>query len=153
MRLTAHFTLEELTASTKAKQLGIANTPTPEHVEHLHELAERILEPLRIAWGSAIAVSSGYRGYRLNAAVGGSTTSAHCYGYAADLVPANGKMAEFKAFVRDYLHRTNTAYDQFIDEKNLKGSEWVHIGIRNRQGKQRRQDLYTKDGKVYFELK
>ena len=153
MRLTAHFTLEELTASTKAKQLGIANTPTPEHVNNLHELAERILEPLRIAWGSPIYVSSCYRGYKLNAAVGGSTTSAHCYGYAADLVPANGKMAEFKAFVRDYLHRTNTAYDQYIDEKDKKGSEWVHIGIRNRQGKQRRQDLYTKDGKVYFELK
>ena len=153
MRLTAHFTLEELTASTTAKQLGIANTPTPEHVNNLHELAERILEPLRIAWGSAIYVSSGYRGYRLNAAVCGSTTSAHCYGYAADLVPVNGDIKGFKAFVRDYMHRTNTAYDQYIDEKNLKGSEWVHIGIRNRQGKQRRQDLYTKDGKVYFELK
>ena len=153
MRLTAHFTLEELTASTTAKQLGIANTPTPEHVNNLSELAQRILEPLRVAWGSPIIVTIGYRGYRLNAAVGGSTTSAHCYGLAADIVPANGDIKGFKAFVRDYLHRTNTAYDQYIDEKDKKGSEWVHIGIRNRQGKQRRQDLYTKDGKVYYELK
>ena len=154
MKLTAHFTLEELTASTTAKQLGIANTPTPEHVNNLHELAERILEPLRIAWGSAIVITSGYRGFYLNKAVKGSSTSAHCYGLAADMIPANGKMAEFKAFVRDYLHRTNTAYDQYIDEKNLKGSEWVHVGLRNKQGKQRRQELKTVDGgKHYTSLK
>ena len=153
MRLTAHFTLEELTASTTAKQLGIANTPTPEHVNNLHELAERILEPLRIAWGSAIVITSGYRGFYLNKAVKGSSTSAHCYGLAADMIPANGKMAEFKAFVRDYLHRTNTAYDQFIDEKNKKGSEWVHVGLRDRKGRQRHQDLITTDAKNYQPLK
>lgn len=153
MRLTAHFTLEELTASTTAKQLGIANTPTPEHVNNLSELAERILEPLRIAWGSAIVITSGYRGFYLNKAVKGSSTSAHCYGLAADMIPANGKMAEFKAFVLDYLHRTNTAYDQYIDETNTKGSEWVHIGYKDRKGRQRHQDLITTDAKNYKPLK
>lgn len=152
MRLTAHFTLDELTASTTAKQLGIANTPTPEHVNNLRELAECILEPLRIAWGSALLITSGYRGFYLNNAVDGSSISAHCYGLAADIVPANGKMAEFKAFVRDYLHKTNTDYDQFIDEKNKKGSEWVHVGLIDRKGRQRHQDLITTDGKHYRPL-
>lgn len=148
-RLTAHFTLEELTASTTAKRLGIANTPTPEHVANLHELAERILEPLRIAWGSPIFITSGYRGFNLNKSVKGSTTSAHCYGLAADMIPANGEMAAFKAFVRDYMHKTNTSYDQYIDEAKPNGSEWVHVGIRNSQGKQRKQDLITTDGVKY----
>ena len=154
MKLTAHFTLEELTASTTAKQLGITNTPTPEHVNNLSELAQRILEPLRIAWGSPIVVTSGYRGFYLNKAVKGSSTSAHCYGLAADIVPANGAMVAFKAFVRDWLHKSGTAYDQYIDEKNLKGSEWVHVGLRDRKGKQRRQELKTIDGgKHYTSLK
>ena len=152
MRLTAHFTLEELTASTKAKQLHIDNTPSPEHIANLQELADKILEPLRVAWGSPIIVSSGYRGYKLNQAVKGSTTSAHCYGLAADLVPYNGDIRGFKAFVRNFLHRSNIAYDQYIDEKDTKGSEWVHVGIRNRQGKQRHQDLFTLDAKHYNPL-
>ena len=154
MKLTAHFTLEELTASTTAKQLGIANTPTPEHVNNLSELAQRILEPLRVAWGSPIIVTSGYRGFYLNKAVKGSTSSAHCYGLAADLIPANGAMVAFKQFVRYWLRQTGTAFDQYIDERKENGSEWVHVGLRNKQGKQRRQELKTVDGgKHYTSLK
>lgn len=108
-----YFTMEELTASVTARRLGLDNTPTPEHRSNIEMFVGQLLDPLRSAWAAkcandklgsnAINVTSGYRGFRLNAAVGGSKTSAHCVGYAADLVPANGRLAEFKKFCRDWL--------------------------------------------------
>ena len=148
MNLSEHFTLEELTASTTAVKLGIKNTPTDIEIGHLRMLCVYLLEPLRQAWGSGINVTSGFRCEKLNNKVGGSKTSAHRLGYAADIVPSNGKMAEFKAFVKAYLQAYDKAFDQCIDEK--KGtSEWIHIGLVSPTGEQRRQFLITKDGKNY----
>jgi putative chitinase len=80
----------------------------------------------------------------LNNAVGGSKTSAHTTGYAADLVPVNGKMTEFKTFVKEWLK--DKKFDQYINE--FSGStEWVHIGLKNISGKQRKQYLMYKGGK------
>ena len=74
----------------------------------------------------------------LNNAIGGSKTSAHSHVYAADLVPSNGKVEEFKEFTMHWLHDNNIKFDQYINE--YKGnSSWVHIGIRNGSGQQRQQ--------------
>ena len=145
--LSPHFTLEELTRSKKAKLLGVDNTPSPEHLENLRMLANEYLEPIRIAWGSAIKVTSGYRGFQY-----GSSTSVHPEGLAADIIPANGKIAKFKKYVRDWLHTSKKPYDQYIDEADLSGSEWVHLGAKNKAGQQRGQDLITKDSKNYRKL-
>lgn len=153
MKLSAHFTLEELTASDTAKKLGISNEPPKAYVDNLSALCNNLLEPLRVAWGYPIFVTSGYRGPLLNNYVKGSATSAHCFGLAADIVPANGEIKKFKAFVLEYLKETHIAYDQYIDERNTKGSEWVHIGLRNARGQQRRQNLITTDAKHYSVIK
>lgn len=152
-----YFTMEELTASVTARRLGLDNTPNPEHRANLEMFVAQLLDPLRSAWAAkcandqlgsnAINITSGYRGFRLNAAVGGSKTSAHCVGYAADLVPANGRLAEFKAFCRDWLK--GQSFDQMISEdENSKGvPRWIHIGYKDQQGGQRRQLLSMVDGK------
>lgn len=148
-KLTEHFTLEELTYSATAAKNNIPNIPTELHKQHLKELAVELLEPLRMAWGGGIRVSSGYRGFRLNQAVKGSKSSAHCNGYAADLVPVDGRIREFKKFTKEWLKATKRGYDQFIDERKPNGSEWVHLGLRNSRGGQRRQNLKTLDGVNY----
>ncbi len=152
-----HFTISELTASATALRLGLDNTPTPEHLANLEMLVAQLLDPLRDDWTQfcdrqqlgtpAITVTSGYRGFRLNTAVGGSKTSAHCVGYAADLVPANGRLAEFKAFCRDWLK--GRSFDQMISEdENAAGMpRWIHLGYKNQQGGQRRQLLSMVGGR------
>ena len=152
-----HFTMEELTRSTTARKLGLDNTPSPNHSANLVLLVERLLDPLREAWAvrcanehwgtPALTVTSGYRGPALNKAVGGVSASAHCLGYAADLVPANGRLAEFKAFCRGYL--PGKPFDQMISEdENAAGvPRWIHIGYKNQQGEQRRQMLSMVGGK------
>jgi len=124
-----------MTYSDTAKKFGITNTPSPSIITHLEELM-KFLDDLREAWGSAIRVTSGYRCSKLNKIVGGSTTSAHLYGYAADLQPINGKMEEFKKFCKEWIK--DKKWDQLLLEKS-KTDEWVHIGIKNRYGYQRKQ--------------
>lgn len=130
-----YFSFKELVESETAEKKGIDNTPTWEVVDHLKELA-LFLDGLRYAWGSAINVSSGYRCEELNKAAKGSKTSMHKAGYAADLYPANGKFDEFVKFVRKWLDHKQ--YDQALIEKNSKGSRWLHIGLYNNSGEQRR---------------
>ena len=42
MKLSAHFSLEEFTISSKALSMGVKNDPTPAHLENLKRLAERM---------------------------------------------------------------------------------------------------------------
>ena len=140
-----YFSIKELTASLKATQLGIKNEPSKQATTNLESLVLNILDPLRAAWGGAIKVTSGYRSAELNKAVGGSPTSAHRYGYAADIVPADKRISVFKAFVVKWLKDNAVNFDQYIDElsvdKDGKVTEWVHLGIKSPSGKQRRQFL------------
>jgi len=131
-----YFTFKELIASDVAAKRRIDNTPSWTVVEHLSELTEKILEPLRAAWGSSIICSSGYRCDALNRAVGGVSTSAHRLGYAADLFPGNGKIDEFGKFVKEWLIKNNVKFDQVLFEMKDR-KRWVHIGLRSSTGSQR----------------
>lgn len=140
-----YFTIEELTHSDTAIALGIDNTPNSEIKEHLIQLINELLDPLREAWGSGIKVTSGYRCARLNKALKGSSpTSAHLIGYASDLVPMNGSITEFKRFAVKWLKENNIKFDQCICETNGRGSQWVHLGLYNLAMEQRKQFLNMK---------
>lgn len=134
-RKPVYFDLEEFLTSSTARQKSIENMPSWEIVEHLLELAY-FLDDLREAWGSGIKVSSGFRIEALNKAVGGSKTSAHMIGYAADIMPANGKYEAFVAFLKEWLK--DKKFDQCIEEKKGK-TRWIHLAIFNNKHQQRRQ--------------
>lgn len=131
-----YFSVNELCKSNTADRLKIDNTPSKEVVEHLEEVI-RFLDPIRESWGSAIRVTSGYRCPRLNSIVGGSKTSAHLVGYAVDLQPVKGTVDQLFYFLRNYLINGKN-WDQLIIEKSGK-TKWVHLGLKSRSGKQRRQ--------------
>lgn len=149
--LPEYFTIAEMEYSETAIRNDIDNRLTnSEHYENARQLLLRILDPLRKAWTEycidnrlgmgGITVTSGYRCEELNKLVGGSKTSAHCIGAAADIKPSNHKMREFQDFVPKWLKDNNIAFDQCIKEKAKNGiAEWIHIGHKNRNGKQRKQ--------------
>lgn len=142
-----YFKLSEFEASDTAKAKKIDNSIPVKYVPNVQELVTTILDPLRIAWGSGIHINSGYRSPALNKAVGGSQTSAHSYALAADLKPTNGKIAEFKKFAIGWLkNHSEIKWDQVIDEYSGAAS-WLHIGLKNGSGQQRRQWLLYKNGK------
>jgi hypothetical protein len=92
MKLSPHFTLAEFTRSGTAERLGIDNTPQGSALSSLRTLCVAILEPLRKSTGP-LKVSSGYRSPEVNTAIKGSTSSQHCKGQAADVIPTNGDRA------------------------------------------------------------
>jgi hypothetical protein len=125
-----HFTMNEMTRSATAKRYGIDNTPSPEAQASLKALVEKILDPLREAWGQPIIVSSGYRCGRLNKIVKGSATSQHMLGEAADIHTVSDKPEDNRRLFQ-LIQRLNLPYDQLIDEY---GYNWIHVsyGPRNR---------------------
>ena len=143
----ANFTIAEMVHSSTAEKLNIDNTPSSIVKVHLTETIT-LLECIRTEWEiyceqhelgtPAIRVSSGYRSPELNKAVGGVKTSAHVLGYAADIVPVNGKQDEFEAFMAEVFAKKGYAYDQIIVEKS-KTARWVHVGYKKADGSQRRQ--------------
>ena len=120
MQLSAHFSLEEFTRSDAATKLGIANDPTPEHLENLRHLAGR-MEAVRALFDKPIAISSGYRNPQVNKAVGGVPSSAHALGHAADFhVDGLDDLAAAKR-IRD----SGLTFDQLIYEQG----RCVHISF------------------------
>ena len=120
MQLTPHFWLEEFTLSSTALALGIENTPTPEHMKNLQNLANQ-MEAVRDLFNLVIEITSGYRNPEVNKAVGGVPNSAHALGYAADFhVHGLEDLAAAKV-IRDSRLR----FDQLIYEKN----RCVHLSV------------------------
>src|SRR5712692_889319 len=89
MKITEHFTLEELSFSEAAARLGLDNTPMQAVITNLG-LVAAVMEGIRTLLGDRpIVVHSGYRSAEVNQAVGGVATSAHCRGLACD----NGRLS------------------------------------------------------------
>lgn len=138
MKLTPHFDLAEFTVSQEAVRRGIANTVTPPIVEELRKTAG-LLEEVRALLGRPVLVTSGYRCAELNAAIGGSTSSAHMWGGAADIiVPGFGSPLE--------VARTLAAYAESLDFDQLiyEFAAWTHIG-RAPAGQRPRRQVLTID--------
>ena len=130
-KLSEHFTLAEMTRSQTAARHGIDNTPPPEVVANLAAVCN-LLEDIRKLAGRPISVSSGYRGPKVNARVGGSKTSQHCKGEAADFDIIG--MTTEAAY--QLIKQSGLVYDQLIQEFG----SWVHVSFR-RDGQNRRQNL------------
>ncbi len=127
MKLTEHFDLSELVASTKAKQLNIENTPPADIIPRLTIVAE-MLERIRAALNVPITVTSGYRCAALNVAVGSRSTSDHPKGYAADFVaPAFGTPTEIARLLAPLVRVLGIG--QIILE-GVGGKQWVHVSTR-----------------------
>ena len=127
MKLTQHFTLAELTASTTAQRLGIDNTPAPELLPRLVRTAE-MLERIRATLGVPVTVTSGYRNRAVNTAVGGATTSDHTQGRAADIVaPRYGTPTQIARALAPLIETLGIG--QIILE-GVKGKQWLHVSTR-----------------------
>jgi putative chitinase len=128
--LADNFWLSEFLASQTAVRLGIDNTPDPYHLasirDHLAPGMQRIRDLLNSHHSGrevGILISSGYRGPALNKAIGGSKTSQHMLGQAADFTaPRFGTPYEVCLILA--RHHQAIGFDQLVFE-----GSWVHVSF------------------------
>lgn len=139
-----YFTLKELTKTNHK----IKNIPNQEQLENIHYLVKEVLDPARAILGHPITVSSGFRNPEVNRAVGGSSTSQHLKGEAADLTCYDNSV------LFDILKELDN-YDQLIWEYGTDESPaWVHVSTTKKIN--RKEILRAKKvngGPVYTRLK
>lgn len=127
-----YFTIRELCKSNTAIRKGIDNTPDEESENNLKLLVEYILDPLREAWGEPIIVASGYRCDKLNKLVGGSKTSQHKTGQAADIRTISDTRTDNKKLY-ELVKVLGLPIDQCINEYDY---DWVHVSYSPRNRRQ-----------------
>lgn len=128
MNLTPNFTLAEMTRSEYATRNGLDNTPNAEQIESLTELC-KTLELIRAYLDAAIHITSGYRSVSVNVGIGGSKTSQHCFGQAADIETGH-TTRELYLLIKDMVQRGLITVGQLICEfAESPSGGWVHISL------------------------
>lgn len=135
--LSDNFKLSELVKSDTARKKGILNQPNYKEIENLTRLCKELLQPIRDEYKKPIIVTSGFRNKALNTAVGGSSTSMHMQGLAADIMASDGNNKALWNLIIKLRDAGKISFDQLIDEKKL---SWIHIGLH--PNKNRNQILY-----------
>ena len=124
-KLSANFSLHELTKSEIALRLNLDNTPGEAEIESLRLLCEKVLQPVRDHFGKGVKVNSGYRSPESNAAVKGSKTSDHCFGRAADIEIPGVANADLAQWIMDNLDYTQLILEFYTP--GIPDSGWVHV--------------------------
>jgi len=148
MNLTANFTLSELTKSETALRYGMENIPTQTEIDNLTALCYNVLQPVRDHFARGVKVNSGFRHPLVNAKVGGSTTSDHCKGMAADIEIPGVANAELAEWIKD-----NCEFRQLILEFYTPGipdSGWVHVSYDPRDLKKQVLTATKQNGKTVY---
>ena len=147
--LTNNFSLQEMIKSETALRRDMDNTPhSDEVVQNLTTLCEQVLQPLRDVYGVGIKVNSGYRSPDVNAAVGGSRTSDHCKGQAADIEIPGVANADLAQYIAD-----NFQYTQLILEFYTQGipdSGWVHVSYDSNNLKRQVMTAVKQNGRTVY---
>jgi zinc D-Ala-D-Ala carboxypeptidase len=126
MKLSTNFSLSELTKSESASRLGLDNDPTQEIISSLQALVNHILQPVRDKFGPVV-VTSGYRSPDVNKAIGGSTTSDHCKGQAADFEVLGKDNRELAIWIAENMQFTQLILEFY--KPGVPDSGWVHCSF------------------------
>jgi hypothetical protein len=134
MNLSPHFSLAEFCTSQIAARTGRVIEPTDSDIANLVRLCETVLEPLREALQRPIHISSGYRPLWLNQAIGGSSTSAHMEGRAADV--------EVPGMTPLEVCRRVATLGLPVDQCIFEFGQWTHLGVA-KDGEAIRNQFWT----------
>ena len=147
IRVSKNFALSEMVKSATAERLHVDNSPSDIHLVNLTHLAIHILQPVRDQFG-VITINSGYRSPALNAKVGGSKTSQHCNGQAADFESFSTPNPDLAKWIAN-----NLVFDQlileFYDGVNP-NSGWVHCSYNLMGNRKKILTALKTGGKVVY---
>jgi zinc D-Ala-D-Ala carboxypeptidase len=147
-QLTKNFSLAEMVKSETALRHGMDNTPGEAEIANLLQLCANVLQPIRDHYQKGVKVNSGYRSPDVNAKVGGSRTSDHTRGMAADIEIPGVANADLAGWIKE-----NISFTQLILEFYTPGvpdSGWVHVSYDSANLKKQDLTATRKDGKTVY---
>ena len=148
MKLTANFSLAEMVKSDTALRLDMDNIPDDGQLANMVALCENVLQRVRDHYGMGVKVNSGFRHPTVNAKVGGSKTSDHCKGMAADIEIPGVANADLAKWIVD-----NMNFRQVILEFYTPGvpdSGWVHVSYNPADNKKQVLTATKQGGKTVY---
>ena len=157
-QITPHFSYRELTRSETARRHGVSNTTSQADLANITYTANQ-LEKVRAYLNNkyqkpiAIIVTSCFRSEKVNKLVGGSKTSAHRFGLAADCDATGFTSRAFAKEIIEMRDKGLITFDQLILEFPERGDgAWVHLGFK-KDGKGQRNQILTaakRNGKTVY---
>ena len=149
MKLSANFTLSELTKSQIATRHGIPNEPKPDHIDNLKALCINVLQPIRSEFEKPVMISSGYRSPELCVRIGSSMNSQHAKGEAADFEIHSVSNKDLALWIKN-----NLEFDQLILEFHNEAepnSGWIHCSYSSKINRNQSLIAYRdENGKVQY---
>jgi len=147
-QLTKNFSLAELTKSETALRHDMDNTPGAVEIANLTELAGKVLQPVRDHYAKGVKVNSGFRHPEVNAKVGGSKTSDHCKGQAADIEIPGVANADLAEWIKDNLEFTQLILEFYTP--GIPDSGWVHVSYNPANLKKQVMTATKQGGKTVY---
>jgi hypothetical protein len=148
MKLTENFSLAEMTKSETALRHDLDNTPGEVETANLKRLAEKVLQPVRNHYKKGVKVNSGFRHPEVNAKVGGSKTSDHCKGQAADIEIPGVANADLAEWIKNNLEFTQLILEFYTP--GIPDSGWVHVSYDPANLKKQVMTAMKENGKTVY---
>jgi hypothetical protein len=148
MKLSENFSLSEMIKSETALRHGLENNPGDAEIANLKLLAEKVLQPIRNHYKTGVKVNSGFRHPEVNAAVGGSKTSDHCKGQAADIEIPGVANADLAEWIKGNLEFTQLILEFYTP--GIPDSGWVHVSYDKSNLKKQVMTAMKENGKTVY---
>ena len=133
--LSENFSLQEL---TRTNHTDLDNTPGVTETETLRQLARRVLQPLRDAWGQPLKVNSAYRSLLVNTRVHGARGSYHLRGLAAD-IDCGSDLAKAMRLALTCRDERLPVAEVILSKRGA--HYWLHVALRT--GDDRKPAVFT----------
>ena len=129
VRLTPHFTLEEMTRTNVKLGYLDQQRQTQPDAQVIDNLT-RVCQWLEMMREVPVIINSGYRCKELNRLVGGCPTSNHLTGCAADIrVNSKEQLLRYAVRLLDISDETGQDFDEILLERNAR-EYWLHFAVR-----------------------
>ena len=150
IRLTEHFTFDEMTDSENHPELVPQNRKDALGYMKQLKYITGTLEEIRAVLGVPMTITSGYRNGTLNKAVGGSPTSGHTKGLCADFKPIGLEISH--AFDMIQANKSKCPSLKKCIYESIGEAKWLHVETKT-EANQPQQFFTTNNGKIYTEIK
>ena len=136
VRLTPHFTLEEMTRTNVKLGYLDQQRQTQPDAQVIDNLT-RVCQWLEMMREVPIIINSGYRCKELNRLVGGCPTSNHLTGCAADIrVNSKEQLLRYAVRLLDISDETGQDFDEILLERNSR-EYWLHFAVRPKNNRRK----------------